>query len=101
MKVELDLSNYETKADFENETGVDTSKFAKKVDLLNLKSDADKLDIGKLKNVPTTLSNLKSKADKLDVDKLVPVPVNLGKLSDIVKQDVVKKDVYNVKIKNT
>ena len=56
-----------------------------------------------MKNVPTNLSNLKSKIDKLDVDKLVPVPVDLSKLSDVsdvVKNDVVKKDVYNAKIKN-
>ena len=38
---------------------------------------------------------MKSKVDKLDVDKLVPVPVDLSKLSDIVKNDVVKKDGYN------
>ena len=54
-----------------------------------------------MKNVPTNLSNLKSKVDKLDVDKLVPVPVDLNELSDIVKNDVVKKDEYNAKIKNT
>ena len=45
MKGELDLSNYAIKADFSNATGVDTSKFPKRVDLANLKSDADKLDI--------------------------------------------------------
>ena len=54
-----------------------------------------------MKNVPSNLSNLKSKTDKLDVDKLVPVHVDLSKLSDIVKNDVVKKEVYNAKIKNT
>ena len=43
------------------------------IDLANLKSDVDKLDIDKLKNVPTNLSNLKSKLDKLDIDKLVPI----------------------------
>ena len=100
VKVELDLSNYATKTDLKNATGIDTSSFAKKVDLANLKSNVDKLDIDKLKNVPTNLSNLKSKVDKLDVDKLVPVPVDLSKLSDVVKNDVVKKDVYNAKIKN-
>ena len=42
----------------------------------------------------------KSKADKLDVDKLVPAFVDLRKLSNAVKNDVLKKDVYNVKIKN-
>ena len=99
VKVELDLSNYATKPDLENATDLDTSKFAKIVDLVNLKSDVDKLDIDKLKNVPTNLSNLKSKVDKIDVDKLVPVPVDSSKLSDVVKNDVVKKDVYNAKIK--
>ena len=94
MKVELDLSNYATKADLKNSIGVDTSKFAEKVDLANLKSNVDKLDIDKLKNVPTNLSNLKSKVDKLDVDKLVSVPVNLSKLRVEVKNDVVKKDMY-------
>ena len=43
---------------------------------------------------------MKSKVDKLDVDKLVPVPVDLSKLSDVVKTYVVKKDVYNAKIKS-
>ena len=52
---------YATKADFKTATGVDTSKFAKKVDLANLKSNKEKLDIDKLKNVPTNLSNLKNK----------------------------------------
>ena len=43
---------------------------------------------------------MKSKVDKLDVNKSVPVPVDLSKLSDIVKNDVVKKDGYNAKMKN-
>ena len=79
------------KADLKTAAGVDTSKFAKKVDFANLKSHVDKLDIDKLKNVPSTLTNLKSKADKSDVDKLVPVPVDLSKLSDVVKTDIKKK----------
>ena len=99
VKVELDLSNYATKTDLKNVTGADTSSFAKKTDLANLKSDADKLDIDKLKNIPTNLSNLKSKAYKLNVDKLAIVPVDLSKLIDVVKNDV-KKDIYNAKIKN-
>ena len=70
MKVELDLSNYATKSDLK---------------------DVDKLDIDKLKNVPTNLSILKGKVDKLGVDKLVPALVDLSKLSDVVKNDVVKK----------
>ena len=53
-----------------------------------------------MRDVPTNLNNLKSKVDKLDVDKLVPVPVDLRKLNHVVKNDIVKKDVYNAKIKN-
>ena len=81
MKFELDFSKI-FKADLKNATGVDTSKFAKKVDLANLKSNVDKLEIDKLKNVPTNLRNLKSKVDKLDVEKLaLPVPVDLIKIN--------------------
>ena len=43
---------------------------------------------------------MKSKVDKLNIDKLIPAPVDLSKLSDVVKNDVVKKDAFNVKIKN-
>ena len=100
VKVALDLSNYATKTDFRNAAGVDTSFFAKKAELANLESDVDKLDIDKFKNLPNDLNNLKSKVDKLDVDKLVPAPVDLSKLSDVVKKDVAKKDVYDTKIKN-
>ena len=52
VKVELDLSNYATKTDLKNVTGVGTSKFAKRVDLGNLKSNVDRSDIDKLKNIP-------------------------------------------------
>ena len=77
-KVELDLFNYATKADLKNAINVDTSKLAKKVDLTSLKSNLDQLNI----------------------DKLAPAPVDLNKLSDVVKNDVVKKDAYNAKIEN-
>ena len=99
VKFELDLSNFATKTDLKNATGIDTSSFAEKVNLANLKSNVDKLDIDKLKIVPTNLSNLKSKIDKLDVDKLVPFLVDLSKLSNVVKNDIDKNDVYNAKIK--
>ena len=79
-KVELDLSNYTTKANIKIATGVNTSKFAKKFDLTGLKSNVEKLDIDKLKNVPADFCNLQNKVDKLDVDKFVLVPVNLSKL---------------------
>ena len=53
-----------------------------------------------MKNIATNLNNLKREAHKIDVDKLVPVPLDLSKLSDVVKNDVAKKDVYNGVIKN-
>ena len=43
----------------------------------------------------TNLANLKTEVDKLDIVKLVSVPVDISKLSDVLKNDVVKKDVYN------
>ena len=46
-------------------------------------------------NAKTNLAYLKTEVDKLDIEKLVPVPVDLSKLSDVVKIDVVKKDVYD------
>ena len=57
VKVELDLSNYATETELKNATGVDTSKLAKKVDLVNLKCNLDKIDIDKLKNNPTNLKS--------------------------------------------
>ena len=41
------------------------------------------------------MANLKTEVDKLDIDKLVPVPADLSKLSNVVKNDIVKKNVYN------
>ena len=69
IKVELNLSNHTTKAELKNAVGVDTSKFAKKVGLASLKFNEDKLDIDKLKYIPSNLGNLKIKVDKLDGDK--------------------------------
>ena len=69
IKVSIDLSNYATKKDINDITHVDTSNFALK----------------------TNLANLKTKIDKLHIDKLVPIPNDLSKLSNIVKNDVVKK----------
>ena len=55
MKVKLDLSNYGIRVDLENAKNVDTSNFAKQPDSSNLKSAVYKLDIDKLKIVPTNL----------------------------------------------
>ena len=52
------------------------------------------------KKYQLVLNSLKSKVDKVVVDKLVPFPVNLSQLSDVVKGDVVKKDIYNAKIRD-
>ena len=90
------MSNYVTKARLKNATGVDTLKSAKKVDLASLKSDVDQLDIDKLKNAANGLNSLKSKLGKLGADEFV-APVNLSKLSDVVKNDVVKEDAYKLR----
>ena len=75
------MSNYATKSHLKNAADVDALHFAKKADLVSLKSDIDKLEIDKLKKVPSGWNNLKLKVDELDVDKLVPVPFGLSKLS--------------------
>ena len=73
MNVNVDFSNYATKVDIKNILYIDTSSFALK----------------------PNLANLKTKVDKLNIDKLMPVPVDLSKLSIVVKNDVVKKSVYD------
>ena len=85
IKAQLDLSNYATKSDFKNATGVDTSQFAKKDDLANLKSQVDKLNIDKL--------------SESDTHKLKPVSVDLKRLSEVVDIKIVKKDVYMLRSK--
>ena len=100
VKVEWDLSNYgEKKADLKSATRGDASPFAKKVDLASLTSNVDEKGIDILKNMPTNLSNLKSKLDKLDIGRLDTTPVDLRKLSNIVKNKVVKKTEYNELVK--
>ena len=74
INVKVDLSNYAKKADLKNVTHVDTSSFVLK----------------------TNLANLKTEVDKLDIDKLVPVSADLSKLSDVVKNDVLKKTVCEI-----
>ena len=100
INVKVDLSNYASKSDLKNATGIDTSKLAAKFDVVSLIAEVDKLDIDKLKSLSTNLYNLKRKVDKLDIVKLETTPVDLSKLSNIVKNDVVKKTDYNAKIKN-
>ena len=73
IKVELDLSNYATKTDLKDITHVDTSNFELKINLASLKTEVAKIDTDKLKTVPN----------------------DLAKLSNIVKNDVVKKTEYS------
>ena len=89
INVKVDFSNYATKKDIRNITHVDTSGFALKSNLANLKTEVDKLNISKLKRLTNNFSNLKIKIDKLDIDELVPVPVDSSKLSNVVKNEVV------------
>ena len=69
-----------------NITNVDTSNFALKTNLSNLKTEVDKLDIDKLVSIPNDLSKL-SNVVKNEVVK--------SKLSNVVKNEVVKKAEYN------
>ena len=64
INVKVDLSNYATKTDIKSISHIDTSSFALKSILASLKTEVDKLDISKLKSLPTNLSNLKSKVNK-------------------------------------
>ena len=100
INVKVDLPNYAKKTDIKNISHIDTSSFALKSSLASLKTEVDKLDIDKLKNLQNNLSNLKSKVDKLDINKLAPVPVDLSKLSNVVENEVVKQTECNAKIKN-
>ena len=73
INVKVDLSNYATRTDLRKISHVDASSFA-------LKSN---------------LGSLKTEVDKLHIDKLTPVPNDLAKLSNVAKNDVVKKTVYD------
>ena len=64
INVKIDSSNYATKTDIKSISHIDTSSFALKSILASLKTEVDKLDISKLKSLPTNLSNLKSKVNK-------------------------------------
>ena len=96
-KVKIDLSNYATKADIKNITHTDTSEFALKTNLAYLKSEVNKLDIDKLKPVPTDLSKL-SNVVKNDVVKKVDYNKLVTKVDNIGTSGLVKKNDYNTKI---
>ena len=79
IKVELDLSNYGAKKDIKDITHVDVNDYASK----------------------TNLAALKTEVDKIDTDKLKTVSNDLAKLSNVVKNDVVKKTDNNTKVTST
>ena len=87
------MSNYATKKEIEHTTGIDTSAFAAKKDVIALKSEVAKLDINKLANVPISLNKLKTKVHDLTV------PVNLKKLSNVVDNEAVKNKIQYAKDK--
>ena len=100
LMLKADLFNYQTKTDIKNILDIDTSSFVLKSNLASLKIEVDKLGIDKLKSLPNNLSDIKGKLDKLEFDKLAAAPVGLSELSNVVKNDVVKKTEYNAKIKS-
>ena len=100
INVKVDLSNYATETDIKNISHVDTLSFTLKSNLASLKFEVAKLDINKLKSLPNNLSNLKKVVDKLDINKLAPIIVDLDKVSNVIKNEVVKKTEYNAKIEN-
>ena len=73
INVKVDLSNYGTKPDLKNATGIYTSKLSK----------------------ISYLANLKAEINKIDFDKLRTFPTDLSKVSSVVNNDVVKKTAYD------
>ena len=92
--VELNLSNDVGKSDLKSETGIDTSKFTKKTDLACLKLDVDKLDIDKLKTTLVDLSKVSNVA-KNDVVKKAEYDELVKKVNPIDTSDLIKKADYN------
>ena len=52
INVKVSLSNYATDPDLKEATGINTSNFALKSNLISLKAEVDKIDVVKVKNVP-------------------------------------------------
>ena len=97
INVKVDLSNYATKADIKNISHVDSSSFALKRNLANLKTEVEKLDINKLVPVRVNLGKLSNVFKKTDYDKLV-AKVNSIDTSGFVlktKYDTNKKKLEN------
>ena len=76
INVKVDSSNYATKTDLKDISHIDVSSYVLK----------------------PNLASLKTEVDKLDIDKLTSVPIDLAKLSNVVKNDVVKKTEYDSRV---
>ena len=92
MNVELDLSHYAKRADIRNATGNDTQNLLKKWTWLIL-------NLMYINQISSNLRNLKSKVDKLDIRKLETTPVDLSNLSNVLRNDVIKKTECNELVK--
>ena len=107
IKVELDLANYAVKDDVKNITHVDVSSYATKTNLAPLKSEVDKIDVDKLKTVPTVKSDVVKKTDyntKVTSVKnqIAGVTKNtVDNLADITKLKVVDTNNFVLKTKLT
>ena len=83
IDVKVDFSNYVTKADLKNATGVDISSFAKKTDLASLKSNATKTTLNPKLNegkgeIPSN-TNLATATALTAVESKIPNVTNLVK----------------------
>ena len=76
-------------------TGIGRFDLVAKKDFIALKAKANKLNINKLINIPTSFHNSKTKVDDIDVGKLKTVPLDFKKLSDVVDNDVIKNKKVN------
>ena len=93
IKVKLDLSNYATKADINIITHGNTSNFSSKTNLANLKTEVDKLDIGKLVTVPVDLSKL-TNVVTYEIFEKTEYNKSVGKVNNIDTSDFVLKTNY-------
>ena len=84
ISVKVDLSNYATKADSKDATGIDTCHFTLNSNLAGLETEVDKIDVDKLKTVPADLSKLSNVVNNGVVQKIL-------KKSDTDKSDLEKK----------
>ena len=89
ISVKVDLSNYATKTDLKNVSHIDVSSFTLKLNLASLKTEVDKIDTGKLKTAPVDLAEL-SNVDKNDVIKKTEYDKLFAKVNGIDNINYIK-----------